>query len=185
MSDVNSSVKKLRKLMREGFPENTPAHVKEISSNNDRLVAILGGTMIELALTDVLRSVMFRGDNKLFDPHQPLSTLSSKIQLAFSLGLIDDDIHRNCEYIREVRNVFSHRLAPTSFRTPEVSAVCKLLKMGEIEGKKNNKRNMRARYMQAAMRCGRQIAMRATSGRKNVIDGLKRGETPFPPASLP
>jgi DNA-binding MltR family transcriptional regulator len=189
MSDTNASVKALRALLRgDPFPPDAadlPQHLKEISGTNDRLLAIVCGTMVDLALAQLLRSVMYKGEGKLFDVNQPLSTFSSKIALAYSLGLIDDDVRRNADYIREIRNVFAHRLAPTNFRTREVAGVCKLLKLGELEGKKNTKTNMRTRYVAAATRTGKVISARATKGIRDIKDRLQRGDPPLPPASLP
>jgi len=59
---------------------------------DERAIAIIGGTFSEMALEHVLRSFFPEDDkevNKLFEFNQPLGNFSSKITLAYCLGLID------------------------------------------------------------------------------------------------
>lgn len=187
MPETNASIRALRKLVRDArFPvgEDLQRHVKELSGRNDRLLAVVCGSMIDLALTGLLRSVMYNGEGKLFDVNQPLSTFSAKIALAYSLDLIDNDIRRNADYIREVRNVFAHRLTPTYFRTPEVSAVCRLLVIGDLERKKSVAGNMRKRYVAAAIRTGKAISARTMQSYADLKERLESDDLPLPPASF-
>src|ERR1039458_1249722 len=89
---------------------------------------------------------MPNGAGTLFDPKGALSTFSAKIELAYALELIDKDVRRNADYIREIRNIFAHRIGPTYFRIPEISAVCRLLALGDSEWRPRVKTNMRLRY---------------------------------------
>ena len=172
---ANASIKALRGLLR-GSPipiADLSKHVKELTGNKDRLVAIVCASMVELAMTHLVKSVMTNGPGLLFEAYQPLSAFSAKIDLCYSLGLIDDDIRKNEGYMREIRNVFAHRIAQLVSRLPEVGAVCKLFKLGAHEGFRISGTNMRSRYLYAAIRTGAEISARA----------LK--EHGSPPASLP
>jgi hypothetical protein len=166
MANKNSSIKALRALLRDpAIPlKDIAKHVRELTGRNDRLVAVVCGSVIEFNLRGLLESAMPNGPRQLFEPHAPLSTFSAKIELAYSLNLIDGNIRRNADYIREVRNVFAHRVAPTDFRTKEVVAVCKLLMLGKRqEYHKDANSNMRTRFLLAATSTGSAIAGRRLS----------------------
>lgn len=175
MTGTNGSIKALRLLLRDPIIpfKDMDKHVREITGENDRLVAVVCASLVEVAMAKLLKSVMPNGEGSLFEPHAPLSTFSAKINLAYSLGLIDKDVRRNADYMREIRNVFAHRVAPTDFKTPQVAAVCKLLKLGQHENFKDSAVNMRSRYLYAAIRTGGEIVARSLQARD------------APPVSLP
>jgi hypothetical protein len=161
MSKANATIKNLRALLRDhSIPlRQIPKHVKEITGNNDRLVAVVLASVLEKNLTSLLEDVLLKTDHeRLFGPRCPLATFSAKIDLCHALNLIDSDIRRNCDYIREIRNTFAHKIGPISFRTKEVAAVCKLLELGAWEGRPKAKTNMRARYLFAATNTASSIA---------------------------
>ncbi len=165
MAGANTSIKALRALMRNPIipREDMIKHIRELTGRNDRLIAVVGASAVEGSLRGLLKKQMPNGPGKLFDPRFPLSTFSATIDVAYALGLIDPVVRRNANYIREIRNVFAHRIAPTSFRTKEVAAVCRLLALGRWEHRKNTRTNMRTRFLYAAIRTGSSIAVRAFS----------------------
>lgn len=55
-----------------------------------------------------------------------LGTFSSKITMAYSLGLLGDKDHDRLEALRALRNAFAHARRGLSFETPEVKAVVHL-----------------------------------------------------------
>ena len=162
MAGTNPSVQKLRALLRDPHipQQDMEKHVKELMGKNDRLLAVVGGSLVEGALRGLLKSKMRNEndtDKRLFGPNAPLSSFSVKIDLAYALKLVDNDTRRNAHYIREIRNVFAHRVAPTSFLTTEVAAVCRLLVIGSHEGNKRAQRSMRARFLVGCVTTGRAI----------------------------
>ena len=56
----------------------------------------------------------------------PIGTLSTRILLAFGLGLISEREYCELEVIRKIRNEFAHSIDMT-FENPSVSSRCKLL----------------------------------------------------------
>ncbi len=175
MAGTNSSIKALRWLLRDNIiPRNVMLkHIREVTGKNDRLIAVVGGSQVEGVMRALLKANMPNGPGTLFDSKSALSTFAAVIDLAYAFGLIDADIKRNSHYIREIRNVFAHRIAPTSFKTKEVANVCKLLVLGRHEGRENVNSDMRARYQFAVVHTGGAIA----------VARFKSG-TPPPPASL-
>jgi len=154
MAGTNASIRALHDLLANTrIPDKALGkHILELTGRNDRLVAVVCGALVERNLQGLLESVMPNGPGSLFEPLLPLGSFSAKIKLAYSLNLINADIRRNADYIREIRNTFAHRIAPTSFRTKEVAAVCRLLFVGK-EGNRIPK-NMRGRYSLVAMETG-------------------------------
>jgi hypothetical protein len=129
MRKTNASVKALRAFAREKTipKKHVERHFRQILGTNDRLVAIVMASALEHTLETLLEASMPKGSDGLFEVNQPLQAFSSKIRLAYSLGLIGADIRQNLDYIREIRNAFAHHIGPITFATPEVKAVCKLL----------------------------------------------------------
>ena len=84
-----------------------------VENKDERSIAILGGTFLELALENILKE--FLPDNskqveELFKFPQPLSNFSSKISFCYSLGLIDKLIYKDLTLVRKIRNEFAHNL---------------------------------------------------------------------------
>ena len=174
MPDANASTKALRALLKDStIPlKDMAKHIRELTGTNDRLIAIICGSLVEFNLRGLIE--LPNGADKLFDPTAPLSTFSAKINLAYSLNLIGADIRRNADYIRDIRNVFAHRAAPTSFRTKEVAAVCALLSLGGWEAKISaEKGDAGTRFLNAAVETAKAIMTKRYSPKNS------------PPASLP
>jgi hypothetical protein len=125
----NAAITALHQLMRDTLipHKDFDKHVRELTGTNHRLVAIVCASLVELNLTGLIKAFLRNGAGSLFDPYKPLGTFAAKIEMAYALGLIDVEVRRNSDYIREIRNIFAHRMAPTNFNTKEVAAVCRLL----------------------------------------------------------
>ena len=82
-----------------------------LAKEGDRSAVVLGAARIDVALEDLLKSIMRPhpgGSDNLFDPDRPLGTLSAKISLAFRLNLIDSEFEHALQMIRKIRNDFAH-----------------------------------------------------------------------------
>jgi hypothetical protein len=83
---------------------------------DERAIAILGGTFLEMALEHILRAYLPDGEkevNGLFEQNGPMATFSNKISLCFCLGLIDEVIKDDLTLVRKIRNKFAHDLYAT------------------------------------------------------------------------
>jgi hypothetical protein len=169
MSDTNASVKALRALLRNrGYPlEELGSHFKKFTDRvlDDRLLGIVCSAAVEEALQGLLEANMPNGSGRLFDIQQPLCTFSAKIAAAYSFDLIDNDIRRNADYMREIRNAFAHRIAPIDFKTKEIVAVCELLKIGSRVAAEipDVNTHMKSRYFWAAFTTIGAVANAASS----------------------
>jgi len=169
MSTDNTSVSKLKAMLRRKMltGDELTRHVAELRGTNDRLVAVVGGSMIDGALEGKLQKLMIPLDSKskynaVFGHPGPLSSFSSKIVLAHALGLIDNNIRRNADYIREIRNAFAHSIKPIRFATPEVAAVCRLLVFRAQTEAKLKRAGLRRRFLLAVVDTGQAIWGRGT-----------------------
>jgi hypothetical protein len=164
MSRSNAAIKALHTLTRDTVipAKHFDRHVREIIGRNHRLIAIVCASIVEVNLARLIKTFLRDGEGDLFDNRAPFSAFAAKIEVSYRLGLIDADVRRNANYLREIRNLFAHRIAPTSFRTREVAAVCKLLAVNfpgfpEIIG-------ARERYWRAALQTGKAINRRCAFG---------------------
>lgn len=67
--------------------------------------------------------------NELFDGTGPLATFSSKIALAYALGLLTEDQRHDLQIIKTIRNKAAHRISAISFTENEISVLCNQLKL--------------------------------------------------------
>ncbi len=106
-----------------------------LSSESDRGMVLAGAAFIDNALVDLLKSYFTEESNnsQLFSGNGSLATFSSRIEIAYSLGLIDSTIKRDITIVRRIRNEFAHTdqqvcLTDTSTqnRINELTSFCQL-----------------------------------------------------------
>lgn len=107
---------------------------KEIATGSDRSCAILAAAEVERYLETfiVLNLANTTGEvfKRLTDQNGPLGSFSSKIILAFAMGIIDKPTYNDLNSIRNIRNVFAHSVLNVSFETPQVTRECENLQSG-------------------------------------------------------
>ncbi len=88
-----------------------------IDSPSSRVVAVLGGGVVEEALLQslALRLRQSSVQDTFFKPNGPMGGFASKIDLGYLLHMYDKTTRAALEGISEIRNIFAHRLRITSF----------------------------------------------------------------------
>jgi hypothetical protein len=89
----------------------------EFKNESDRAAVILGAAKLDILLYQLLTKFLITsptGTDELFDGDSPLGTFSSKINLAYRLGLIDKDFSLSLHLIRKIRNSFAHEISGIS-----------------------------------------------------------------------
>jgi DNA-binding MltR family transcriptional regulator len=133
------------------------AESKELTAGlfgeSDRAAALIGATMLENALRELLESGMrhnLTNEEKraIFVGEGFLSRFSSKIKLAYALNLITPQLRFDVDLVREIRNAFAHSVVPLEFETPEIKNVCSLL---SFYVRKKYKPSPRDAYIQTIM----------------------------------
>lgn len=105
------------------------------SEKNDRGVAILAATHVEIALRYALarRLAVKKEQYKLrFGDRSPLSTFDQKVRKAFDLEIFGQQSKTNLDIVRRIRNAFAHAHIPITFETDQVRDVCRLLIIPEL-----------------------------------------------------
>lgn len=124
----------IEKLIKEALPnENTATELAKLtefknfrmslSQESDRGSVLMAAAFIEDKLGQLLES--FFVDNKkvrerILKGNGPLATFSTKIDLAFLLGLIPENILNDLHKLRKIRNEFAHNASPLNFETPSI-----------------------------------------------------------------
>lgn len=96
---------------------------------DDRSIAIIGGTFLEISLEHILRAFLPENDNeveKLFEFNNALGNFSSKISMVYSLGLIEKVVKDDLHLARKIRNEFAHDLYAT-FESENIGSWCRSL----------------------------------------------------------
>ncbi|MEN7537950.1 hypothetical protein [Aurantiacibacter flavus] len=104
------------------------AAMKEFQAGSDRVAAIMGAALVESQLMDTIREALKEpfDDNVLFhDQGAPFGTLRAKIVAGRALGLYDENIARDLDIIRDIRNQFAHALMSFDFDHPMLVKYCK------------------------------------------------------------
>jgi DNA-binding MltR family transcriptional regulator len=103
---------------------------RTLSPESDRGCALIAAAYLDAELEKLLRLAVVddpKVADNLFDQSRPLGTFSSRIDLAYLLGLIGISIHRDLHLIRKIRNDFGHDHSPITFETQRIKCRCKEL----------------------------------------------------------
>jgi hypothetical protein len=97
--------------------------IDTIQNESDRACAVLGVATVDVFLEGLLQAAMIAdAPAELFKSNGSCATLSSKIDLAFALGLIPSDDRRDLHLLRKIRNDFAHAVDhELSFVHPRVA----------------------------------------------------------------
>jgi hypothetical protein len=123
--------------------EKLAAFRKVLTAESDRGCALFAAAYLDASLSDLLYVSLVCDksiENELFKGTAPLATFSSRITMAYYLGLISPACRRELDIIRAVRNGFAHNLDVISFTTPSVRDRCRSLAFSYHE-KQNDPRD--------------------------------------------
>ena len=85
-----------------------------ISSESDRGAVILAGSILDVALENLIVSFLLppmKKDDKLVSgAYAPLGSFSAKIEMCYRLGLVKAEIVEQLQLFKSIRNDFAHRI---------------------------------------------------------------------------
>lgn len=141
-------------VLKESGMENIPyTEVAELrctlTEETDRGCVLMAAAYIDFELEKLIRAHVV--DDKavvqdLFTNNGPLGTFSSRINLAYSLGLIPKDIKIDLHILRKIRNEFAHVPKKFGFDKDEIKSRCEALKFASPIAK-----NPRERFISAML----------------------------------
>lgn len=101
-----------------------------LGKETDRGCALLAASYLEYQLRQLIISRLVDDEKlhkELLDGNGGLATFSSRIAMAFALGLISPAVRRDLDLIRKIRNEFGHSAAPIGFDDPPTANRCREL----------------------------------------------------------
>ena len=96
----------------------------ELDGESDRAAAIVGASIAERELTDLLLASFLdvKESREVTEGlTEPLSTFYAKTKVAYVTGVISAELYGDLNRVRKVRNLFAHEHGPLSFDDPKVS----------------------------------------------------------------
>ena len=117
----------------------------EFGKESDRASVILAAAMLDRALETILKSKLApqtsSEDQLLEGAYAPISNFSTRIDLAYRLGLTSAQFCRDLHLIRKIRNDFAHNIRRCSFEDSAVRArVLELSRSSGLPTKEPEKR---------------------------------------------
>ncbi|WP_291131178.1 MltR family transcriptional regulator [Flavobacterium sp. UBA7682] len=106
----------------------------DYSEPNERSIAIVGATYLEMILDHILLAFFPEDDKevlRLLDYNGPLGNFSNKISMCYCLGLIDKTIRDDLTLVRKIRNKFAHEMV-IRFTDEPMQSWCRDLKWHKI-----------------------------------------------------
>ncbi len=91
--------------------------IEEFKKESDRACVILSAAKLDAQLYLLLSKTLkpsFGNQDELLDGDSPLGTFSSKINMAYRLGLLDSHFAKSLHLIRRIRNAFAHEFKSMS-----------------------------------------------------------------------
>jgi DNA-binding MltR family transcriptional regulator len=105
---------------------------EEVFKQTDRASAIVSSALLEELLERLVLAFLMdhqAAKRDLFDGMTPLSTMSAKINLAYYLGLLEQNEFEDLKLIKNIRNDFAHSFETINFETQRIKDKCLQLKM--------------------------------------------------------
>ena len=121
--------KTLRETIEEVYDEIVN-YANEFANESDRAAAVLAAALFEESLREAIVKRFVEVDKKTadhFNIYQPIYSFRDKINIAFLLGLYDQEILKGLHTVLTIRNKFAHRPKPLFFCSKEVADLCRNL----------------------------------------------------------
>jgi mannitol operon repressor len=117
--------------MRLDHAEDLAKFVEELKRETDRGLPLVGTALIDEKLRDTLEAFLIEKKiaKKLLDePNSTLGSFSSRLDMCYALGLIDNYEYNEINLLRKVRNEFAHSKHGISFKTDKIIGLCSTLR---------------------------------------------------------
>ena len=116
--------------------------------NTHASVAIVGASILAEDLRGALLSRMHPFskslERRIFEGYGPLSSFSSRIDMAFALDILSAQLRDDLNTIRAIRNTFAHSKSILHFNDPAIAEQCRKLRTWS-----RRKADLQAVYMES------------------------------------
>lgn len=140
----------LPKIMQE-----TMKFRSSLTEETDRGCALISASFLDKQLEELIKSYLVNDTNivnNIFSSNGALGTFSSRIDMAYLLGLIGKKARRDLHIIRKIRNEFGHNPEPISFDTQSIQNRCVELYYYNLTNYDNDSISSRKRFIKSV--CG-------------------------------
>lgn len=132
MSKTRKKQENFKKFREKNYKYWDDFLMTELSAESDRGAVILASSLFDIALKAKIKAFLVSienvNDDIFDDANSPLGTFSSKINMAYRLGIISKELKSDLNTIREIRNSFAHNIDECSFEDKEVIGYLNKLK---------------------------------------------------------
>lgn len=111
-----------------------------LSNESDRGAALMSAAFLDEKLKRVLLATFVddgRSARSALEFNGPLGTFSSRIELAYLVGLVPANVRADLHLIRKIRNEFAHIAGPLDFNAEKIAPRCNQLRLHDSEGAPN------------------------------------------------
>jgi len=101
-----------------------------LTEETDRGCALMAASYLESRVGDLLKSFLVNNHsilNSLFSSTGPLGSFAARIDMAYVLALIPDNMRHDFHIVRKIRNQFAHDPLELSFDSPSIADRCRAL----------------------------------------------------------
>ncbi len=123
---------------------------KALTDESDRGCVLFAAAYLDAKLSDLLYVSLVTDrdiEEELFKGNSPLSTFSSRIKMAFYLGLISKACRKNLDTIRSIRNHCAHKLDVNPLSDQSIRDQCKSLSFSYHEKQEDPRSHFTAAVM--------------------------------------
>lgn len=118
--------------------------IRGMRGNNGRASALSLIAYIDCLLEGCLMlsfvQLSTKETNRIFrNSGAPLYDVSPKIKMAYALGIISDELRRQLEIMRDIRNAFAHSMHDIGFTHSTIKKECKGLDLRKLDNRAKNK----------------------------------------------
>lgn len=115
------------------------------------IMASILDNMLEYAITLFFVELgKTKFDNIFRSKQAPLASFSSKISVAYALGIITDEVRAQLDRVRSIRNAFAHSMKAIDFDHEIVASECNKLSPSVIYGSKFAADTPREKFLSSA-----------------------------------
>lgn len=117
----------------EELAEEAERFIQEFYEESDRAMALVGTAFLDDLTGSLLLAFFVEEHNvagKLMEPDRPLGSFSSRIDVAYCVGLFTKEQRDDLHLIRKIRNEFAHVRHDITFNTVVIADMCRNLRAG-------------------------------------------------------
>ena len=117
-----------KRRLRAPLPDDLNEFDSRLHGESDRSAALLAAALLDAQLESLFRARLKHHQDRLLGFDGPLASFSTRIRMARALDWIDEEVERDLDVIRNIRNRFAHSFEQDlTFEDAEIKGWCSSL----------------------------------------------------------